>query len=111
VPTVVDAATIRRLTEFALKTFDRDIECLIEVGGAGLGADHRATYSAGDLYPLADLGLARILLVVEFNVGSEYAVVVALDPSEFLCDVLSVMIGNLNISAPHNNIHATSLCS
>jgi hypothetical protein len=52
--------------------------------------------------------LPWILLVIELDVGSKYVVVIPLDADQLLRDVLAVVIWNLDVSAPHDNIHATS---
>ncbi|HEX8080781.1 MAG TPA: hypothetical protein VF557_11265 [Jatrophihabitans sp.] len=44
----------------------------------------------------------------EFDVRPDYPVVKSLDFRQFLSYMLPVMIGHLDVSAPHDNIHATS---
>jgi hypothetical protein len=101
-------AAIGGLPELACQPFDGEVEGLVEVCGAGLDSDHWSADPAGYLDPLADLGLPGILLVEEFDVSPDYSVVITLDSGQFLCDMLPVMIGHLDIAAPHDNIHATS---
>jgi hypothetical protein len=105
---VVHAPTIRSLPELALEPLESEVEGLVEVRCAGLDAHHRATHSARYLDPLAILGLPGILLVEQLDICSDDPVVIALDPDQLLSDMLPVMLGDLDVPAPHDNIHATS---
>ena len=107
-PAVVHPAAVGGLPELALQPVDGEVERLVEVGRAGLGADHRPAHPAGDLDPLADLGLTWILLVKQLDVGADYLGVIALYPSQFVGNVLPVVIGNFDVTASHDNIHAAS---
>jgi hypothetical protein len=73
--------------------------------GAGLGADDRAARFAGDLDVLARTGLAWIAFVLEFDVDPDHLVVIAFDPAQLLRDKLPIMLWNLDVSAPHDNVH------
>ncbi|UQX87525.1 hypothetical protein M6D93_14615 [Jatrophihabitans telluris] len=105
---MVHTAPIRCLAELALQAVDRAVEGLVEIGCAGLSAHDRPAGPAGDLDALANLGLPWILLVQELYIGSQYPIVVPFDAGKFLGDMLTVMIRDLDITAPDDDLHATS---
>jgi len=108
VSAVVNPATVGGLAELAFQPLDRQIEGLVEVSRAGLRPDYRPANPAGDLDPLAVLGLSGILLVEELDIGPNYPVVISLYSGQLLTNMLAIVIGNLDVTAPHDNIHATS---
>jgi hypothetical protein len=79
VPAVVNPAAVGGLPELAIQPFNRKVESFVEVSRAGLDANHWSAHAAGDLDPLADLGLSGILLVEEFDVSPDDPVVISLD--------------------------------
>jgi len=107
----MDPAPVRGLPEPTLQPFDRGVEGTIEIWRAGLRSHDRPARSARDLDMLALLGLPWILLVMEFDVDSDDPTVISLDPGKLVSYVLAVVIGNLDISAPHDNVHVASRCS
>jgi hypothetical protein len=105
---MVHPAAIGCLPELARQPLDGEVEGLVEVSRTSLDPHDRSADSAGYLDPLADLGLPGILLVEELDIGSDYPVVITLDSGQFICDMLPVVIGHLDVTAPHDNVHATS---
>ena len=104
----MDAAAVGRLPEPALEPVGRDVEGLVEVLGAGLAAHHRTAGTAGDLDVLAAAVLPRVLLVLEFDVGSDDLVVVTFQLRQFLGDVLPVVIGNGDVAASDDDLHVAT---
>ncbi len=102
---MVDATAIGRVPESPLEFGQRDVEGLIEVGCARLGAHDRAARAAGDLDVLTAAVLPSVLLVVEFHVGAADLVVVPLDLGEFVADVLSEMIGDFDVASADYDFH------
>jgi hypothetical protein len=67
--------------------------------------------TTGDLHPLAALGLPGIAFMEQLNVVVDGLLVVPLDASELLVNVHPVMIGHLDVTTLHDNVHrATSSC-
>ena len=85
---------------------DRHVQGAVEVGGAGLRADHRATRVARDLDALAVIGLSRIALVKQLDVDADELVVVTLDLRQLVGDMLPVMIGHLDVAALDDDVHS-----
>src|SRR5918999_1838011 len=66
--------------------------------GRGLGADDRSPGEAGDLHPLAAVGLARILLVEELDIDADDLIVIALDLAELVADQHPIVVGHLDVA-------------
>lgn len=88
-----------------LQLADRGVERGVEVGPAGLGAHGWALARAGDLDPLAGLGLAGVFLVVQFDVVADEVAVVPLEVGQFVGDVHPIVGGHIDVTTRHDNVH------
>jgi hypothetical protein len=95
----VHAPTVCGLPEAPFDLVDRGIERGVEVSCAGLGTNDRPTDAARYLYSLTVVGLTGIFFVEKFDIGSGDACIVALDAGELLGNMLSKMLGNLDVTS------------
>src|SRR5262245_22933846 len=92
-------------TQPVLQLGYREVERGVEVSRAGLGPDGRAAAHAGDLRPLAVLGLSAVGFVEQLNVEADDLAVVPLQAGQLVLDMHPVMIGNLDVAALYHDVH------
>jgi hypothetical protein len=76
-----------------LQLADRVVEHRGEIHSDGFGADGRAPAMAGDHDLLGRLSLARIRLVIQFDVIADDIVIQVIESAQFLGDQRSVAVG------------------
>ena len=105
VSVVVFPAAVVVSSQPRLQLGDCGVERGVKIGPAGFGVYGAALAVAEDCNPLACLGLAGIVFVVQFDVVTDHVAVVPLQADQLLCDVQSEVIGHVDVATRHDNFH------
>jgi hypothetical protein len=104
-PAVVHQTTVVSPAEPLLEFADSELESRGDVGAVRFGAHRRASSAAGYLDPVARLGPARVLLVVDHDVEMDDVAAVALETGQSLGNVRAIVCGRLDVAPCHDDLH------
>lgn len=105
---VVDLAAVLALAEPAFEFACRRFEGGVEAVGAGFATDDGSTPLGGDLDVLAILPLAAVALVIQLDVEEVDGAVEAFQARQLLGDVVTEVVGDLDVSARHRHLGVRS---
>jgi hypothetical protein len=102
----VHPAPVRGTPQPAVELGYREVQGCVEVLGARLGPDDRASRDDGDLHALALVRLARVALVEQLHISTHQLLVVPFNLAQLVGDVSPIVIGNLHVAALDDNVHS-----
>src|SRR5204862_8003696 len=102
---VMHSPAVMQTTQAVLELRHGEIKRGVEVTRGCLGSNGGPSALAGDLHPLAVLGLPAVGFVEQLHVEADDLPVVPLQADQLLFDMHPVMLGNLDVAALYHDVH------